>query len=167
LIDEFHAGSGKDRMAGRGVYDSLHGDAGKVKMSGGAGRDLIVGGEGRDVMSGGLDRDTFRFDFLADSTVGLQRDVVRDFRKGADKIDLGLIDAHQYIDGDQAFIYIGQDPFTKPDPNAFSFGSAGQLRSFFNGTNTIVEGDVTGDAKADFQIALVGQVNLSVLDFVL
>jgi hypothetical protein len=37
----------------------------------------------------------------------------------------------------------------------------GQLRESFSGGNTIVSGDVNGDGKADFSIALKGHFLLS------
>ena len=44
---------------------------------------------------------------------------------------------------------------------------AGELRTYFDGTNTIVEANVNGDAAADFQILVNGKVTLSAVDFLL
>jgi len=41
----------------------------------------------------------------------------------------------------------------------------GELREAFSGANTIVSGDVNGDGKADFSIALQGHHFLTVSDF--
>ena len=40
--------------------------------------------------------------------------------------------------------------------NSFS-DQAGELRAYFDGTNTIVEANVNGDASADFQILVNGR----------
>lgn len=61
--------------------------------------------------------------------------------------------------GDQAFDFIGKSAFTR--------GHAGELRYFTNSHGTVIEGDVNGDAVADFQIGLAIQTNLSAADFVL
>jgi hypothetical protein len=53
-----------------------------------------------------------------------------------------------------AFKFIGGDAFT---------GAAGQLR-FAAG---VVSGDVNGDGKADFQIAVTGITNMAEGDFIL
>ena len=61
--------------------------------------------------------------------------------------------------GDQAFVWQDMNtPFTH---------SAGQLHAFWQGGQTIVEGDTNGDGKADFSIALDGHLTLGAGDFIL
>jgi Ca2+-binding RTX toxin-like protein len=106
----------------------------------------ITGGGGRDVMYGGLGADTFKFLSVGEAAAlgyGFT-DYIPDFSEAeGDKIDLSLIDANFLVAGDQAFGFIGNGAFT---------GAAGELR--FNTTFGFVEGDVTGDAVADFQIEI-------------
>ena len=45
--------------------------------------------------------------------------------------------------------------------------TAGELRYFFDGTDTWVQGDIGGDGVADFEIALTGSVTLVSTDFIL
>jgi Ca2+-binding RTX toxin-like protein len=159
------AEQGDDTLLGGAGNDSLNSGVGKDVLDGGDGNDLLRGGGARDVLTGDIGNDTFQFVFLNDSgTTANSRDVITDFVKGEDKIDLSGIDADNIVIGDQGFLYIGHDAFA---PNGNPYGSVGQLRSFFEGGNTIVEGDVTGDGVADFQIALNGTTELSALDFTL
>jgi hypothetical protein len=92
------------------------------------------------------------------------RDVILDFTQGQDKIVLSDIDANTNIAGDQAFVFRASYSFS---------GVAGQLR--YTTTNyadpalnrTIIEGDVDGDKRGDFQFELSGLISLSVVDFIL
>lgn len=133
--------------------------AGDLKGVGNAGDNTIVGGTGRDALIGKGGEDTFVFKALADSTVGAPgRDFIHDFRAvQGDRIDLHLIDAVAG-GGNQAFDFIGGDAFS---------GTAGELRSVFQGTNTVVSGDVNGDGGADFAVVLKGNITLEGGDFIL
>jgi hypothetical protein len=73
-------------------------------------------------------------------------------------IDLSAIDAMTKLNGDQSFSFIGSGKFT---------GAAGELHAIQSGGATLIEGDVNGDAKADFQIELAGFHNLAASDFIL
>jgi Ca2+-binding RTX toxin-like protein len=112
----------------------------------------ITGLGGADTLYGGAGTDTFKYISLTDSAPlgqGLT-DYIADFNEAeGDRIDLSRIDANVNVEGNQRFLFIGNN-------NAFveSWG-AGQLR--FNGG--FVEGDVNGDFVADFAI----QVNASAL----
>ncbi|WP_238254259.1 Ig-like domain-containing protein, partial [Methylobacterium bullatum] len=127
---------------------------------GGAGKDVLVGGLGRDVLTGGAGSDTFTFQTLNDTATGTAtRDIIQDFKIGTDHIDLFAIDANSKISGDQSFSFIGAGAFTK---------EAGQLHTIQSGGSTIVEGDVDGNGKADFQIVLRNVVDaLHANDFLL
>lgn len=156
--------SGANRILGTNGADFIIGLGGRDFLSGGDGNDILVGGAGEDVLAGGAGRDTFRFTTLSDSARGGSRDSILDFNPldgpGHDLIDLGLIDANTNLAGDQAFAFIGSAAFSK---------IAGQLR-FEDG---VLAGDVNGDGRADFEIALtlVGafmpQTHLDPTDFIL
>src|SRR5262245_65103458 len=92
------------------------------------------------------------------------RDVITDFVRGEDILDLATIDANPFVAGDQVFIWRGDRGFS---------GAAGELhyvRDNNPGTandRTIIEGDVNGDRIADFQIELTGLYRLTDHDFLL
>jgi Ca2+-binding RTX toxin-like protein len=152
-------GENQDNLRGLNGDDLLIGQNGDDRLTGDAGSDYLRGGRGADFMAGGLGRDSFVFASILDTgNTSATRDTVRDFVKGDDKMLLSGIDANTLTAGDQAFAFIDDDAFT---------GVAGQLRQETQGANTLVTGDINGDGAADFQIGLVGNFNLSSLDFVL
>jgi len=121
--------------------DTLIGGDGSDKLVGGAGTDTLVGGAGRDVLIGGADADTFRYLDIADTGAsGSTRDRIADFAVGVDKIDLAAIDADA----------VGGAPTTPSASSARRRSPhGGELRFSVPGTNTLVTGDVDGDAVAD------------------
>lgn len=125
-------GPGDDVLNGRGGNDKLYGRGGHDVLKGGAGEDWLAGGSGAD---------TFKFTSLKQSGVGSKRDTIDDFsRMEGDRIDLRKIDADtDHSPGNQAFKFIGTKKFHKVD---------GELRY----SNHVLQGDVNGDGKADFEI---------------
>ena len=110
-------------------------------LRGNATDNLIVGGGGFDTMYGGTGADTFRFLAIGDAPL-LGYDTIRDYSIAeGDRIDLSAIDANLSVAGDQAFVYYGSGGMN---------GIAGELR--FN--NGFLEGDINGDAVADFRIQM-------------
>ncbi len=162
--DRLDGGRGDDLLIGGGGDDVLIGGFGKDRLEGGAGNDRLIGGEGddvliggtgRDILTGGAGADVFVFRSIAEAgNTAATRDVITDFERGLDRIDLSGIDANLGQAGNQSFSFIGSAGFT---------GSAGQLR-FANG---VVSGDVNGNGQADFQIAVNGIALLAASDFVL
>lgn len=140
-------------ISGGGGADYFYGNGGNDTLNGNAGNDFLYGGAGADQLFGGAGNDTFVYTALSDSTAAA-RDVINDFVRGQDRIDLRSIDAKSNSAGDQAFSYIGAIGFT---------GVAGQL----NYVNGIVSGDVNGDKIADFQIQVLNVATLSSSDFYL
>ena len=159
--DTLIGANGVDLLNGGRGNDILVGGGGGDKLVGGAGADTLAGGHGQDVMTGGGGRDSFDFNGVNDSRIGLKhQDKVRDFTQGADKLDVADIDAQTGAGhaGDQAFTFIGSAHF---------HNVAGELRQFAAGGNTVIAGDVDGDGKGDFHIALVGSYMLADSDFML
>lgn len=164
--DVIHGDAGSDRIRGDQGSDTLYGDAGRDrliggygydKLYGGAGADKLIGGNGRDALYGGADADvdTFIFKSIEDSPNATQRDVVHDFTRGTDKIDLSALDANSTQTGDQAFTFGGQT------------AAAHAVWYRLSGTGLIVSADVTGDTQADFSIRVSVMNGLSATDFIL
>lgn len=167
-IDNISGGDGDDRLEGGDGIDYLYDDFGNdvvdggegddhISNTGGAGDDLLIGGSGADLLSGGTGGDLFRF-FDGDSGTGTQADRITDFVNWVDKIDLRDVDADTGIVGNQAFSWIGTTAFS---------GTAGELRYFFDGTDTWLQADYTGDGVSDFEIAFTGSLSLFATDFYL
>lgn len=153
VSNRLEGGFGFDQLFGLGGNDVLVDGAG----IGGDNPDVLDGGAGKDTLTGGANQDAFQFSSAVHSGVGVtKRDVITDFNQSElDFIDLHLIDAATNIVGDQEFHLVGNgglDPFTPVGVAHL----AGELRYKYVGGNTIIEGDINGDAKADFQIELKG-----------
>jgi VCBS repeat-containing protein len=136
----------------------LFGGAGDDELTGGAAADIIYGGLGSDTLAGGGGNDLFLY-YSAEESTPVVRDTIADFQLG-DLIDLSVIDANVNEPGNQAFTFIGSDPFTK---------QPGQLRFDQLGPMATVQGDTDGDGNADFELQLVilDSHPLSAADFVL
>ncbi|WP_052726426.1 M10 family metallopeptidase C-terminal domain-containing protein [Devosia epidermidihirudinis] len=155
--------SGADKLVGTAANEYLDGQAGNDTLNGGGGNDVLYGGLGRDVMTGGAGNDVFLFKSVAEmGTNGATRDIITDFTRGQDKIDLSAIDANTKLSGDQAFSFLAGDnqAFTK---------TAGELAWHYEAAQnrTIVQGDINGDGIHDFEIQLTGRVPLTAGDFIL
>ncbi len=144
---------------GLGGNDTLRGLGGADRVDGGAGNDFLSGGTGADTLIGGAGRDVFDFDSPADSgKTAASRDLIMDFARGSDRLDLSGIDANARAAGNQAFSFLGSKAFT---------GKAGELHYLRTGAGLVVEGDVNGDKTADFQITLQRLKLVGQSDFVL
>ncbi len=158
LVEEMRVyGAVALKLTGNSAANTLYGGIKADSLLGGAGADRLIGGAGRDLLYGGTDSvtDQFIFNNRSESAVGSSRDLVYDFISGRDKIDLHLIDANANAAGDQAFGFGG---FTARAYGAWMVKSSGQL---------VVRLDVTGDARADLEIGLVGLTNAAKTDFLL
>ena len=150
--------SGKDIIQGGAGDDTIQGDEGADKLLGGSGNDTIVGGFGQDKLWGNSGSDSFKYSAVDDSPVGATfRDKIFDFSSGSDLIDLSSIDANESTAGNQSFSFQGMGGL---------LGTAQELRFQHLGANTLISGSVNGSG-ADFQIQLVGNINLTSADFVL
>lgn len=145
--DTIRGGEGQDLILGGAGNDSLFGELGHDRVSGGAGNDIVNGGGSADQLTGGSGADTFKYtlfsDFTAPAVNIVDMEQIRDFSHAdGDKIDLGAIDANRYVDGNQAFSFIGA--------NAFSATTPGQLRVTALGTGGFVyKVDLNTDRDAD------------------
>ena len=146
-----NGGDGNDTLTGGARNDSLRGDGGDDQLSGGGGADQllgkdgndhIVGGVGADNSVGGYGADTFVFQTVAESTVALGgRDTIWDFSPAqGDQIDL-----HQLGLNASVSLTLGGSAFTH---------HAGELIQTVSGLDTVLQGDLDGNGKADFAILL-------------
>jgi Ca2+-binding RTX toxin-like protein len=95
-------GGGDDSLAGGAGNDYLDGGPGNDSLDGGAGDDYLTAGDGTNVLAGGDGADTLVSANGADQLAGgagpdvyrltarnvLGEDLVQDFQKGSDRIDL-------------------------------------------------------------------------------
>jgi Ca2+-binding RTX toxin-like protein len=149
---------GADFLSANGGADTVTGGSGKDTILGGSGSDKIHGDGGADTLTGGSGADTFVYSSASDSRIGFfSHDVIKDFEKGLDKIDVSAIDANTAVSGNQAFTIIGSQ----------NFSDEGQIRAFKSGGGTLVQFNITGDSVAEFEIVLENSFQLSASDFVL
>jgi Ca2+-binding RTX toxin-like protein len=147
-----------DKLDAADLGRVLEGLGGNDVLTGSSFADLLIGGGGRDKMTGNGGADAFIFEKPGDmGRTKSSRDIVTDFGEGKDHLDLKDIDA---VAGgkDNAFRFIKAQDFS---------GADGQLHYLYSGKATIVEGDINGDRKADFQIELSGHIKLDAGDFIL
>jgi hypothetical protein len=145
-------GAFDDVLSGQGGDDTLHGNGGDDRLLGNVGDDVLIGGKGQDMLFGGAGDDTFVFRAM-NETFGPTADRIRDFEAG-DRIDLSRIADTAGV----AFTFIGDDAYS---------GTAGEVRQYTAGLNTVVVADVDGDSTNDFRIVLIGTHTLTAADFVL
>ncbi|WP_310424066.1 M10 family metallopeptidase C-terminal domain-containing protein, partial [Mycoplana sp. BE70] len=165
-IENLTGSSYNDVLTGNSGRNVIDGGAGNDTINGGAGNDTIRGGAGKDMLTGGSGADVFTFKTAAEAGTNSDRDVITDFQKGQDKIDLSAIDANGSARGDGTFHFQAQE-------NALFDRKAGALAWHLEdkaGTandRTVIQGDLDGDGRHDFEIQLTGLVNLSANDFIL
>jgi len=153
-------------LQGNGGSNLLIGAAAADKLLGGAGNDTLKGGTGLDVLSGNGGRDYFAFASVSESaSVLTTADIIMDFKRGEDKIDLRSIDAFAPT--------VGNDVFAWKGTGAINSASQGEVRyqKFDNaGTGndyTLIQIDNDRDAAAEMLIRVNGLHNFTATDFVL
>jgi len=159
--DVIDGGSGDDILNGEAGHDALVGGSGDDTLDGGGGDDILIGGSGNDELTGGggtdqlvggSGADRFVFDDVAGSPAQAP-DLVFDFNAvQGDQIDVFGIDAISGTMENDEFIFVGDDAFS---------GSAGELHLTHDLSDGLLEGDVNGDATADFTINLLGVTSLT------
>ncbi|MEQ1705535.1 MAG: calcium-binding protein [Rickettsiales bacterium] len=131
--------------------ENLTGSAYNDTLLGTSIANIINGGLGNDKMTGGSGADIFKFSAVTDSGKAAgARDIITDFVKGSDKIDLG----------DFAGI------FTFKGTGALGGSVPGVNYAQVSG-NTIIGIDADGNGTLDMQIELTGLHTLAASDFLL
>jgi len=153
-------------ITGNIAANTLNGGAGTDTLIGGAGNDTLIGGEGNDTLIGGVGNDTFVFANITDSgTKDALSDVITDFVRGYDKINLSAIDAFSSSGFNDTFIWKGITGFnskTKGEVRYEKFDNAGT-----NNDYTMVWIDNDADADVEMAIRLTGLYDLAASDFIL
>ncbi len=141
------AGTAAINGTGNALANNIIGNAAANTLTGGLGKDVLEGGGGSDV-----------FVFNASTETGVTSaawDVINDFVRGQDKLDLRGIDANTAT--------TTNDAFTTFIAATAAFTAAGQLK-FVNG---VLYGNTDGDADAEFAIQLTGITQLTTADVML
>ncbi|MHC5829051.1 MAG: calcium-binding protein, partial [Nostoc sp.] len=86
--DTISGSNNNDDLFGGLGNDSLLGNSGNDRLFGEQGDDKLLGGEGSDTLYGGAGNDQFVLENFRGSVGAKNIDIVTDFQKGADKIDL-------------------------------------------------------------------------------
>lgn len=136
---------GVESVEGSNYNDLLIGSNSANVLFGGNGSDVLIGGRGADFLIGGMGPDYFIYNATAESQAAEdRRDVIGDFNHNeGDKIGLRNIDANTRVAEDQAF-FLGGSTFTR------QAGELIQIAGDFGGI--LVQGDINGDARADFAV---------------
>ena len=136
---------------GTSFADNLVGTNSADTMNGRAGDDVIRGGGGRDTISTGSGRDIVVYQAVGDSLFGANWDLITDFERGSDRIDLTALSA---VTG---LIWGG----TTPTANGVWYSMSGTTLSVFIDTNNA---PATPEMRIDLQNMAAGTV-LAASDF--
>jgi hypothetical protein len=164
--DTLLGNAGQDVLGGGRGNDFLSGGARTDVLSGGVGADRLIGGEGLDVLTGGDNADSFIFEKISDTADNaLVADVITDFGRGQDKIDLSAIDASSVLPGNNAFTFDGKTPFgTSKNGDIYfkTFDNPGTANDY-----TMIYIDTDSDAASEGMIWVAGLHSFTASDFIL
>ena len=150
-------------ILGNGGANALLGGAGNDVLTGGGGADVLCGGSGRDTMTGGLGADVFDFDAAGDSGLAPTTwDILKDFTRAEDIIDLSGIDANGALDGNGTFTFSGLGR-----ASVWGDDATGKLRYEVRTEGIALYGSTDADLDAEFAIFVTGVNALSASDLVL
>ncbi|CAM8658596.1 RTX calcium-binding nonapeptide repeat [Paracoccaceae bacterium] len=155
-----------DTLTGNANANNLSGGSGNDRLTGGAGNDSLIGGAGNDTLNGDAGNDAFIFNNVQESgTTADASDVITDFVRGQDKIDLSAIDAFASTSANDTFIWRGTANFssnTQGEVRFQRFDLAGTAND-----HTMIWIDNDADTGVEMAIRLTGLYNLTASDFVL
>jgi Ca2+-binding RTX toxin-like protein len=136
---------GNDTIYAENGNDTLLGGNGDDYLDGHWGDDILVGGRGLDTHLGGTGGDLFVWtDTNETGLTAATADVITDFNIAqGDRIDLSGVDANAYVDGDQAFTFIGTAAFSgNPGELNYMYVDGDTIIQMQNGTSPDVEGAI-------------------------
>lgn len=144
--------STSESMKGNGGLDVIFAGSGNDSIDGGSGDDRLCGGAGKDTLKGDTGKDTFVF-FNGDTgNSSTTRDIISDFVRGVDKIDLNAIDAKSGNSSNDSFTFVSS--VNTSNANGALWFSKGVL---YGSTDT--------DTASEFQVELTGVTTLTSSDF--
>ena len=150
--DLVYGGAGNDAIEGDAQDDNIYGGSGNDTINGGEGDDQLVGGYGADVLTGKQGQDVFRYLDTRDTG-----DSITDFNVREDKIDFSGIDANIATAGNDSFQLVSGMQL-----------QANSVNWFVENGNTVIQIDTDGNtATAEFELTLVGTLQLDSVNFVL
>ena len=159
-------GSGAINGTGNTLNNVITGNGGNNILNGGAGADTLIGGLGNDRLLGGSAADSFIFRSVSESSTGAtSADVITDFVRGTDKINLSAIDAFASTSANDTFIWKGTAGFnstTQGEVRYQKFNKAGIANDY-----TMVWIDNGADTVVEMAIRLTGLYDLAASDFIL
>jgi Ca2+-binding RTX toxin-like protein len=166
IFGKINLEDGDDTFDGGLSAMTISGGTGADEIHGGTHGDLIDGGAGVDALYGGLGKDIFDFNDVVESGLKAgKRDVIGDFKRGQDDIDLSTIDA---ISGgtDDAFDLLSRGTASsKVGSSEIGFYFEDKKGTANDRTILRINGD--DDAKIEMTIEISGLHKLNAGDFVL
>lgn len=145
---------------GNAKNNRLTGNAVENALEGGLGNDTLDGAAGADTLRGGSGSDRFAYRLATDSNIASGWDLIDDFARGVDKIDLSQFDGNARLAGVQPMTFIGTQDFR-------AGAATGQLRYEVVDGGVLVYGSIDADADFEFVVGLVGLSDLAAADFLL
>ncbi|MCC2634740.1 MAG: hypothetical protein K0S48_2626, partial [Ramlibacter sp.] len=159
LVGTATRGTGNARnngMEGNDLANLLDGASGHDALFGGGGNDTLAGGTGADDLNGGAGSDTFTYLSVAESDLSAY-DLILDFARGADRIDLSRVDGDTGVVGVQSLRFVGQQ----------LAGNAGELWYEQIEGGIVLFANTDADARVEFALVLAGVTALDLADFTL
>ena len=150
--NDLYGYAGNDLISGAGGDDLLNGGDGADTIDGGVGNDLIQGAAGADRLTGGAGFDVFRLSAGDSGSLSGTWDVVTDFARAEDSIEISAA---------AGFRWIGTDVFEPGLPAGLPY----DLRYEIIGNDTHVMADTNRDGIADLVVVLNGVHALDATDF--
>lgn len=145
-----------DKLYGWAGNDTIKGMEGNDTLIGGSGSDRITGGMGKDRLTGEAGNDIFVLTMSKESGFSTtSRDVITDFTRGQDRLDLSRIDSNTAVAGNNPFKQLLQSDAT--------FTAAGQLKV----SGGVLYGNTDADATPEFAVQLMGVSALTLGNFIL
>lgn len=139
-------------ILGTAGRDHIVAGGGQDWIAAGSGDDVIVGGTGRDFVYGGAGKDVFAFASRDDGC-----DLIMDFTHGEDRVHLSALTGAATKASDWSWLDDGR--FT---------GHALEVRAGSSASgSTVVQIDLDGDMRSDFELEFVGRHDFSKADFIL
>jgi Ca2+-binding RTX toxin-like protein len=159
--------AGANTLTGSGFADTLDGGAGNDVLVGSIGADTLIGGLGRDTLTGGVGADIFKFSLVGDSgTTATASDVITDFVRGEDKIDLSAIDAFLASKNvNDTFIWQGTEAFSNRTQGEVRYQKFDVAETANDHTMIWIDSDK--DTRVEMAIRLTGLYDLTANDFIL